>query len=581
MKQPLIPSNWLQDNARNEKSNAITTLKTAPSKITLSENTSNFTFEPVKTGQNPTESVAVIQVAGYIAVGEEITIKSDKTSITLKASETPSSNGFYTESTTPLGPQLVPYLQTVAESIADTLNQSLSLFNNYTVTLFNSTVVVTANFADPSFDFTTLSSTSNAIVLINQQGTAEFLSQEQINYTAFCNVYVGSQLYDQPVSKADCIYVGTKLIDSSTQEANITVGAVGNYLNHILPLKSLSAYDGYYQMDKGEKAGGLVIPNEDEYGNVNLIMRPYFLEYGDKFSYVTNQTKKSYTKGVSEVRWMQLGSFDKLLPYDMSEYVWNTNNPFSFRWLTSCPNTKTVTYNSHEYLQVICKFSNVQQDFNLQVYCNFYDGTSTTVNKSTYNSKNIGGNISFDVSPTALDIKGIEQANGKNIDYYEVRLRWTYKGNQTGTSQLKRYKYDRNCYTDSKEVIFVNEYGAWDSLEFRGECIDTLDRSIDTIARALPFNANTDDSVSSEVSINITTDVTSEYTLNTGILPTEMLKWSKKLAESSAVFIWDNDYNKYRSIIVKDTSYVNDSVQTGLNLQMTFTYGTSNNTVKR
>jgi len=581
MKKPLIPSTWLQDNSRQEKSNAITTLISVPNKITLSENMSNFKFKPVKTGYTPQNSTAIIQIGAYVPIGTEVVMRSGAVSIVLTASLTPSTNEFITTAIPPIGSQLVEYVQMVAESIADTLNQSLALFNNYSVLIFNGAASVTANRADSYYDFTTLTTTSNSILLINQLGAAEFLSQEQIGYTSFCNIYVGSQLYDSVVQKNDCIYAGTKLIDSSTQESNIAASSVGNYLNHILPLKSLTPFDGFYQMDKGVSSGGLVIPNEDDFGTVNLLLRPYFLEYGDKFSYVENQTKKSYTKGVSEIRWMQLGSFDELLPYDMSEFVWNPSNPFSFKWMTSCPNSKRVTYNSHEFIQTICKHSSVSRGFYLQVFCYFYDGTSTRIDKDVQDSQNIGGNVSFDVSPLALNIKGIEQGNVKMVDYYDVRLVWSYNGLSDGSSSFKRFRFDRNCYTDSKEVIFVNEYGAWDSLEFRGEIVEGLSRGTRTIKRTTPSNANTVESISSEVSININTEVQTYFTLNTGLLATDMVKWSKKLSESSAVYIWDENYSKYRSILIKETSYVLDSVQTGSNLEMIYTYTTQNNTISR
>lgn len=578
-KKPLIPINWAQDNSAQEKTSSITMLDQSPQKIVLSENKANFKFIPKDATSPFSKSQGLMQIGGYIAVGETIEIQSNNVSITLTASVTPGSNEFYTESVAPAN--LPAYLELVIESIADTLNQSLSLFNNYTVQILGTTLSIVANQYGSKHDFTTFTSSTASINMFTQPGSSRYLSQDLIGYTSFANIYVGSELYGGVMDKSDATYASTKLVDSATQEANIDASIVGNYVNHILPIRNLTPFDGYAALDQGTTSGGISIPNEDPFGNVNLICRPYFIEYGDKFSYIENQTKKSYTKGVSEVRWMQLGAFDQLLPYDMQDYVWNPTNPSTFNWLTSCPNGKTVTDTSHEYLQVITQITSVNKLAFIRLFVDFYDGTTFSIDKNTFSYQDIGGNISFDVSPTAMNISGIETTQAKRVKGYRVGIVWNVSGQLYGQSDYKEYIYDRNCYNKTKNIIFVNEFGGWDSIEFRGEEKEVVDRSINTIERALPYNANTSDAVSEEVKINITTDVNSVYTLNSGLLPSNILEWSKKLDESSAVYVWDNDQSKYRNIIISETNYINDTVETGQSLSINYSYTANNNSIRR
>lgn len=579
-RKPLIPLNWISDNSRIEKSNAATILDTVPQEIVLSENKANFKFSPVDAPLPHSKAQGIIQVGAYIPIGETINIVVPNiTSITLTASTTPGANEFYTESSAPAN--LVPYLQTVIESIADALLTTLSLSNNYSVQIQNTSLLIEATSFGTEYDFTTFtSSIPTSINMFTQNGSSRYLTNDFIDYTCFANIFVCNQVYGTLVNKFESVYAGTNIVDSNTGEVNIDAAVVGNYVNHILPIRNVTPFDGFAALDKGVTSGGIVIPGEDDNGDTRFICRPYFIEFGDKFSYVKNQAKKQFTKGVSEIRWMQLGAFDRLMTYDMSQYVWNPISNGSFKWLTSCP-MKTITYDSHEYLQVIVDHTTVNRTAYIELVLNFYDGTQTTANKTAFSYQDVGGNVSFDVSPVALDLQTIESNQGKLIDTYSVRINWDIDGINRGTSTFNTYKFDRNCYNDKENIIFVNEFGAWDSLEFRGSITEDLQRSIDTLERSLPFNANTTDAINSEVKINVNTDINSRYTINSGLLSPEVTDWSKKLMESSAIYIWDNQYNGYRAILITENDYIDDNSQTGRSLSITFTYTTDNNSISR
>lgn len=578
MKKPKIPAFFFANNSRGEKSSAMTTLIDAPHKITLSENASTFRFAPVATGNRPTESNCTIQVTSYVPVGESITLKGNRTSIVITASTTPNNNQFLTTATPPTNRrQLQEYKNNVAESIADTLEQYSTMRNNYSITLSNNTVTITANTSDSDYNFTTSTTSTTSIVMVNQLAVEEFLNQEKIGYTAFCNIYTSDRVYDSVIPKDKSIFVGSMIFDATTTDAFVSANSVKDYLEHILPIKSFVPFDGFYRMEQGLTSSGTVIQKD----NLKFIMRPYFLEYGDRYSYVENHAKKNFVKGVSEVRWMQLGAFDKLLPYNIEQFVFDSSSFKSFGWLSSVPAPKKITYTSHEYLQCIFKLSQDQINCNLQLNCRFTDGTSVIIEKSSIGCQNVGGNVSFDVSPLAMDIASIEDINGKLIDRYSVRLKWLQGGSNEAFSYSQTYIMDRTCYRSKNNVIFLNEFGAWDSLEFKGMPLESLNRETDTITRHTPDNANTEQSISAEVSLNISTNTTTIHSMESGVLSYDLVKWYKKMGESAAVYIWDNKYNQYRSILISSFNYNLDSTNVASSFSITYTYTTQNNTISR
>lgn len=558
--------------------NYATILNDEPAEITLSENVNNFKFEPALTGGGA-KSLLLVQPLNYVAVGATITITSNYGSMVLTASATPSANEFWTNATvvTPTA----AYLQQVAESIADAINQNISFNNSYIISLNSPNVTVYAKQYGSAFNFTASTSTPSTIYVFASAGSSYYESDNLTDYSCWAELYIGSTDYADTINKYEMEFVDKYIIDSAKNEANLAPSVVGDYVEPILPYRNnVSAYLAYL-LDKGQFSDGTLYPQLDHFGNQKKHLKPYFILYGDSFRYITNGQKKRYTKGCSKIRWVQLGAFDKLLPYNMADYTWLPNNTKNVKWMTTAPKFKTVTYTSHEYLQLICKKTATSNTYWLSITCNFYDGTSVVVNKPAQSANNISGNISFDVSPTALDIQSIETSNGKLIDTYEVKLVWGNFTPNNAQSQTRYYVVDRECYENKKQIIFLNEFGAWDSLEFLGQITEEIDRDVENIQRNLPSNANDVDAISEEVAINISSNVQSSFTLHSGLLSEEYVKWSKKIVESSAVFIWDETYLKYRNIIITDFDIVYDTKLRADSVSITFTYTTTNNTIKR
>jgi len=577
----LLPfTGWATDNSANEVPNAFTTLHSYPANIVLSENVNNFKFEPLLSTSTPAYARTTIQVIGYVAVGETISIQSDLGTIVLTASVTPTVNEFYTEAVTTSTPT---YLAAVAYSIADAISQSLAFNSNYNISLTGTQVTVTAKQYGELPDMTSSTTSANVFVL-SFGGVSEYESQNVIDYQGFAQVYAGRENYQETVNKYDSQLLDSYILDTGMADVNTVFPVVKNFIEPVKPYKVLTPNENYYAMDLGLTNTGLAVEELDSFGNKKRVLIPYFVAYGDSFKYITNGQRKNFVRGVSPVRWMQLGAFDYLMPYDMTDYVWIPDSTKQFKFLTSCPAKKTVSYDTHEYVQMICQKSTKNFDFNVQVMYNFYDGTSVldNVTQMTYNA--LTGNVSIDVSPTTLGIQAIETANGKLVDSYKVRIRWQYKQLPTAVvaySEWQSYVMDRTCYRNKEQVIFLNELGAWDALEFRGEIEESLNREVLQIERNLPANANSLDSVSTEVKLNINTKAVSDYSLRSGLINDSHINWVKKMLESSSVFIWDDTINKYRSIVIKDYKWSNNTIPTADSLTITFNYSTDNNTIRR
>jgi len=446
----------------------------------------------------------------------------------------------------------------------DALNQILSVRNSYTINYFGGSSF--GIFAKEYGTQLNVSGTSTtAQFFINYApGSPKYQSQSKLDYTAFAWLYVGNEVFASQVDKFAALEVDAYAVPSAQDAVNLAVGVVGDFVQPVLPQKKLTPANDFYSMDNGTD---------------RFILRPYFVVYGDSYREVTNGQKRQFVKGVTPVRWVQLGALDALRPYDINQFVWIPNSPNSFKWLSSAPN-KEVTYNSHEYLQLICKKPTTANNFNLEVKCNFYDGTSAIVIKPTFSASGLAGNISFDVSPLALDLLAIETANAKLIDTYSIKLKWVASGGAYGYSQIKTYKFQRDCNNKSNQIIFLNEFGAWDCLEFRGEMQKNTDREVNYISRALPPNANKAAAINAKTSLNIETNSTDNFTIYSGILSKEVYDWSSKLLDSSDVYLWNEDLADYESIKIVDYDYGFDTKQGGGSLSITYNRN-QNNTISQ
>lgn len=573
----IISSSWNNNNAASEKSSALTQLKEFAAEITTSSNMRAFKFEPKPSATPAVNAVLGMVVFAYVPVDTTLTVNVLGTSITLTAKEAPTAGEFLTTTSAPTN--LSDYLELVAESIADALNQTAFINTNYTVTLNGNNIALEAIQAGEKFNISASVST-NVIFTTNVNGSEAFDSQALIDYFGFVDVYVGNQVFAESVNKYEAILIDSYPVDTESNTVEIGIDSPRNWVNKVLPIRQPSGANEFYQMDKGTSAAGVVIPSEDAQTEaVNLILRPYFLVYGDSYRFVENGQRKRFVRGVSPIRWVQLGALDKLHPYDMGGHVFNPVALASFDWLTSRPNGRFVTMDSHEYAQCIVRHTSTAATLSQEIKYIFHDGTSETTTKSALPLAGIGGNISFDISPNALNVKTIEITHSKLVASYEFRLKWNNAQPATGQSAKIVRHIDRTCYDQETQILFLNEFGAWDSLTFRGKKSTKMSREVRTIKRALPFSANRSGTGSSEVKTAIGITSNKVFTLDSGILSNEQYLWASRLLDSSAVYIWNESLQAYESIIIQSHNYELDSTKHGQNIRVTFERTVLNNTI--
>ena len=127
----------------------------------------------------------------------------------------------------------------------------------------------------------------------------------------------------------------------------------------------------------------------------------------------------------------------------------------------------------------------------------------------------------------------------------------------------------------------MNEFGGWDGIEFKGDVQKNINRQINKITRALPFNANKSQSVPVEVSLNITTEAETNISLHSGLINMAHYEWAKKIIESSCVYIWNQELLAYESIIINEYDYLVDSKQEGGSVSIIYSRTVTNNTISR
>jgi hypothetical protein len=557
-----IPNNWNNSNAANEKTGALVSLTGTPAEITTGSNVRTFTWTPNAASGTAARAYLGIIVANHINEGETITITALDSTISLTASTAPSSGEFWTTATAPTN--LAAYTEQVAESIADSLQNIAFITTNFDIYSTASQAALTAKQTGSKFDITGAASQAGTIWFSTGAGADEYLTQEKRDYFTFADVYVGTELFAQSVDKFAAELVDSYLLDTETMETNAFASSVKHRISPILPEKQLS---------------GTIIPQQLDSANL-AILRPYFVVYGDSYRYKANGQRKKYTKGVSAVRWVQVGANDALRPYDMSQYIFDPTQNTPFNWLTTRPSGRAITMQSHSFIQCIVKQPSTPHTARIEVIYTFYDNTTFIDTYKAFDVSMLGGNVSFDVSPNTLDIEAVELQQGKLVQSYAVRLAWDFNGSTVYSSEHV-LTLDRACYDNQEQVVFLNELGAWDSITFKGEKRTTVQRNQTTTQRAVPFNANKTPAIRSEVRVMRNISSANNLTLNSGILGDLHYIWSKALLNSSAVYLWNAKLNDYEAIIITGHEYTHKTSEEGHNLRITAQRTVSNNTVKR
>lgn len=575
--KPSIPTSW-KDLSGQQFTNLLLSsveLISNPTELVASENVQAFKFVPTESGTEIFSKVEIL-ITSATPIGQQLILSGFGVDVTLTSSSTPTFEEFFTDNT---GTVLAK--QRVAQSVVNELNNNLAFSNYYEIYAEDTKITIIARTASPNYDLTITTLPTSFTLLNNVGGVSQYSYVDFIDYSTFADIFIGNGVYGDTINRFDFNLVGNVDVPFSDAESYINVqNAVKNYVDVVLPQRRQNVGFDFKLLDKFANDLGLM-----------PILRPYFITFGDSYRYTKNSEKKRILQGVSDVIWVQNSAQHKLDAYFLENYVWDAGKTVETKFLTDRPNLTPITYNSHEYLQVIHKRNNKANGyFWLEVVYHFYDGSNNIrlFNGLGASYSALEGNLSFDVSPVAMGVENAETVNGKLVDYYEVYLKWT----KTPTSPVyisekKSYKMLRRCGDQSTNIIWFNKFGGWDSLEFLGTVQTNKTVETTILNRPLPFTANgrvgnilSSDS-SKEVDIVTRIDSSDQYQITSHLLPKNHIKWVGGLLDSTSVFIWDNVQNQYKSIIVGGYEYSYDTDFDEFAIRINYTYTVSNNTISR
>lgn len=558
-----IKNSWRYIQTAAEETDSPVNLNEEPVELRAAENNINFEFIPKPT-IGGAKAELKLNFFGVINAGDTLSLTFGSNTITLVASQTPS----YGEFLTTLGTNVTERSKS-CQSVGFELQSDFNINSAYDIIADGVYLTITAITESPDFDITVDTLPTNIGVMYNNSGSAEFEYQNLVDYSVFNELYVLDYVYgDQNIDKQTADFVAETTSQFFGDEINFQYQlSLGDTVDVVLPKKVLSPTFNFKPLDETIKES---------------ILRPYVLLYGDYFRYVENGEKKKRTQGVSSIRWVQNAAFNLLDAYDLTDYTLypNTTTPFSF--LTNdC--IRYVTYNSHQYIQFIQKKQILPVgDLGIEVELRFTDGSTTTKQIGSIPSGVNGGNMSIDVSPLVLGLEADEVTAGVLIERYYVRVYWTI-GLNTYYSNRLQYEFRRDCNKNEQHLIWFNEFGGWDSLDFTGIETETLSRETKSIEKALPANANnsTNGASSTELRKIYDIDVENNYTYVSEFHNANCYKYVESLVKSTSVFIWDANISRYKNILIREFNFEWSGDRSTFRLLITFNYSAQTNTIRR
>jgi len=577
---PNLPSSWLLNNNQQIKAGATySTISSNPKLFSSSENVANYIFNNTTTGTPSIRTRLVLTVVGLPSTTTgSITLKNAFSTVILTASDTPSVNQWFNN-----GSGVTALDRSVrAESIAYELRSNLIFNQYYNVWSQGATIFIEARINGSDYNFDTVILSSELILLggmtaSNTNGTDTYNWQSLIDYNAFVEVYVAEGIYGQTINKNFSILTDMLNItgyDTPTWAINVA-DSVKHYVDIVLPTKRTSPVVVVKELDK----------QLDSFGNALLpVVRPFYTVWGFERRFAEGLEKKKAITGVSDVRFVLNGAFGLLEDYNFMPYILDTTTTSMVKFMTSSPKDKDTDYDSHEYLHFYRKSNQFELgQFGLEVEYTFTDLTTTVVSYSLGSYAGINGTLSIDVSPDVLRILNVEAVNGKLVDSYEVKLYWTINSLLRYYSEPRTYTMKRICNPSVNNVIFLNEFGVFETLNFTGEVIKEVDRTVEYLQRPIGINTpNTGfNTVSDEITVPINMEVLDKYTITSDLVSKDYYNWLSRILNSSSLFIYDRVNSRYRAIRVEEFNYESNSLNEQSSLSLTYSFSVDNNYITR
>ena len=531
-----------------------------PSEITLSNNMVSFGFTPAPLS-NPSFASIRLRVVAPPTAGFSLQLSNSLGTLRIRASISPGAGEFLTNNS---GTSL-PNRILIAEAIAYELQRS-SWGQLYTVTAIDADIQITALTTNSLLNIqSSIPSQLNLLVVNFTAASASDVPSSSIDSSLFAEVYSCTGLYGTNIVKTSGTFRNEIVIPySSPNEINVSISDSLNY---------------QLSIQKPVKQSSILLNPIDASGPKHLI--PYYLAYGEYKRFELRKIKKKFLNGVSSIRWMQLGAFDLLNEYNLQEFVLNPNVTTFLRFMSDM-GTKEVTYDAHEYVGFIYKQpAFLPADLNIVLDYRFDDGTTGTSSILVANFNNItGGNNIIDVSPNILNLPAIEAANNKLITEYSIYMTWAFS-TTTGISSRKNYKVYRQCDIEPTNFVWLNKYGQYDSLEFKGNLSREILTESERYNTALPFNANTSASEATQKPLTKefmkTVNVT--YTVSTGLIKSDIYDSLHDLLNSPAIWVWDKEISQYKQVIITDNDFNTISPDEEKELTVSFIETKNTNTI--
>lgn len=558
----ITPISWRTNNGAIQKAGSTINLTKVPQRFTPAENRMNFQFEAIQQQGRQTAKLK-LAVIDIVPNQEDLVIENALYSLTLKASIIAGYDQFRTFNTnTPQN------LQLIAEDLAYTLLDNKLIAQDYDVYTEGTVVVLEAYSTSRDYNMTITLPSSGLVIQQIIVGIPQYIYEDLIDYNVFADVFVAEGSLGDTIDRSNATYIDSVYSPFYSPFLDFSIESLVNqFVDVVLPSKRLNNTTTYDLLDyKGD------LP----------VSRPYFITYGDSFRMLDKGNRRKLLQGQSEIRYVINGALDRLNTYDLEPFVLDVESSNTTKFMTSLPEGKLVSYASHEYLALYAKANTNVNDIYLSVDVRFNDSTTITYDYPLGQAMELKGVVSFDVSPNALNLPSLSTNNGVDIDYYDVYIKYRPTGTTIDRATAKqRYKMDNKCVNRTSNIIFVNEYGVWDSLNTEGYEIVSISRDQTVFERALPANANEIEAISDEVRKVRRLDSDSTYSLSSGYVSKEQYKWLERLSDSSTAYIWDEDDNAYRHILMDSIEYTfNGRLELGV-LTLSFRLTTSNNTITR
>lgn len=577
---PSLPTPWLiSNNSQMSPSNVYAVIGSNPKTFSASENVINYIFNNDINAGIHTATRLKLTVTGAISTAGSITLKNGVMTLVLTGSTTPSTNQFLINSGTTGADRTI-----MAQSIAYELRSNLTFNQYYNVYAQSGTVFIEARAIGTkyNFDMTILNAgiiIAGGLLSNNTNSTNQFEWQSLIDYNTFVEVYVAEGIYGQTINKNFSILTDIyNVIPTMETSWAINISdSIKHYVDVVLPTKRTTPVLVVKELDKqiDPVTGDAVLP----------VVRPFYTVWGAEYRFAKGKEKKKFVSGVSDVRFVLNGAFGLLEDYNFSPYILDLTTTLSAKLMTSSPIMKDTNYDSHEYINVYKKFNNFELGaFGLEVTYKFYDGTTTVQSFVIPSPQTINGTLSIDVSPNVVKIQQVEAINGKLVDTYELKLYWTISSSSVRYyTQSRQYTMKRICNVNTNNVIFLNEFGVFETLNFTGEIVKTVERDVEYLKRPIGINTpNTGFStISDEISLPANMTINDKITITSELISQEQYNWLSRILSASAVFIYDKAGSRYRAINIDDYNYEYNSQSETAMLTLTYSNTVNNNYITR